>query len=191
MPTNPAALRSRRMITNALLELMTEKPLSRIAVGEICERAELTRPTFYNHYSSKEDVLKGVIDELFDQFVSSLDEESLSSTDNMVRAYFQFWQDRRELLGLFNDNNLFTLMGDRFAGYMDELYAIIPFRNEAITPEELSYHNAFLSSGMAGMLKHWARADMEPEADEVTVYVSHALAVLYAGSSTAHHAKEA
>lgn len=170
------------MITNALLELMAEKPLSRITVGEVCARAELTRPTFYNHFSTKEAVLEGVIDELFDEFGASLDAESLASTNELVRSYFAFWEERRALLGLFAENNLFALVGDRLALHLSGIYQVIPFRDGSVTPGELAYHNAFLSGGMAGMLRHWTCAGMQPDAQEVARYVARALAVLQAGT---------
>lgn len=179
---NPSAVRSRRLITHALLELMAAKPLSRITVGEVCERAELTRPTFYNHFNTKEAVLEGVIDELFDEFISSLDESNFASTNEMIRSYFAFWEEREALLKLFVDNNLFSLMGDRFGRHLNSIYRSIPFKDGSVTSDELAYHNAFLSSGMAGMLKHWAFAGMRPDSREVARYVARVLAVLQAGT---------
>ena len=38
------------MIQNIFLELLKEKPIAKITVKEICERAEINRSTFYKHY---------------------------------------------------------------------------------------------------------------------------------------------
>ena len=38
------------MIQNIFLELLKEKPVAKITVKEICERAEINRSTFYKHY---------------------------------------------------------------------------------------------------------------------------------------------
>lgn len=182
---NSSALRSRRLLTDALLELMAEKPLAHIAVGEVCARAQLTRPTFYNHFSSKENVLETVMDELFDQFVSSLDEHDLASTTALVSAYFRFWEKRRDLLTLLRGNHLFSLMGDRFANHLTDLYQLVPFHDASITADELAYHNAFLSGGMVGILEHWARCGMGNgvSAADTARYATHALSILQAGAT--------
>lgn len=43
---NPISVRSKRRITESLLELMHERPFSKISIKDIVERAGLTRQTF-------------------------------------------------------------------------------------------------------------------------------------------------
>lgn len=43
-------------IANALAVLLDEKPLERIRVSEICERASVSRQTFYRHFANKYEV---------------------------------------------------------------------------------------------------------------------------------------
>ena len=40
-------VKTRRVIRNTLFEMMSEKPLSKITISEICARAEINRKTFY------------------------------------------------------------------------------------------------------------------------------------------------
>lgn len=46
-----------RSIRNALLELLRDKEFDRITVKEICERAEISRITFYNYFKDKYDLM--------------------------------------------------------------------------------------------------------------------------------------
>lgn len=39
------------VLKQALLSFLQEKPINKITVKEVCERAELNRATFYAHYS--------------------------------------------------------------------------------------------------------------------------------------------
>ena len=42
---------TRRVIKESFLSLLSEKPVNKITVKEVCEAAEINRATFYSHYS--------------------------------------------------------------------------------------------------------------------------------------------
>jgi AcrR family transcriptional regulator len=63
--TDLRARRTRRWLRGALSELMQEKPYEKIKVSEIVTRAEVSRPTFYLHYESKDELLLDLFDDLF------------------------------------------------------------------------------------------------------------------------------
>lgn len=178
---NPTAARSRRWITEALMEIMREKPLCEITVNEICRRADLTRPTFYNHFASKDAVVESIMDDLLAQFVASLDGDRISSTEQMMRAYFAFWVERRELLSLFAENDLIPLMGDRLVPYLELIYLLIPFDKGDYSTQELGFHNAFLSSGMVGVLKSWAEGGLVESPEVLASYIDHTITVVHGG----------
>ena len=62
-----SAIRSRRLIRQAFLELLQEKKFEKITVTDIVKRADINRSTFYAHYP---DVM-GLVEELMDEVVSS------------------------------------------------------------------------------------------------------------------------
>ena len=45
-----SAVRSRRMIRQAFMDLLHEKPLEKITATDIIRRADINRSTFYAHY---------------------------------------------------------------------------------------------------------------------------------------------
>ena len=49
--------RTQGLLRRALLELLTEQPWESIAIQQICDRADVARSTFYNHFADKEDLL--------------------------------------------------------------------------------------------------------------------------------------
>lgn len=55
-----SALRSRRLIRQAFLELLKEKPFEKITVTDIVNQADINRSTFYAHYPD----IYGVVDEI-------------------------------------------------------------------------------------------------------------------------------
>ncbi|MBH0778562.1 TetR/AcrR family transcriptional regulator [Nocardia bovistercoris] len=55
--TDRRVRRTRALLHNALLELMVEGSYERISVGDILERADIGRSTFYAHFRDKDDLL--------------------------------------------------------------------------------------------------------------------------------------
>ena len=59
---NPIALRSKKIIAEVLLRLMTQYPYAEITVKHILLEAGISRKTFYRNFSSKDDVLDAYIE---------------------------------------------------------------------------------------------------------------------------------
>lgn len=64
---------TRQTIRGTLLELMAEKPFSRVTVTELCKRAEMNLGTFYLHYLDLNDVLDDILTEMMDDTTCALD----------------------------------------------------------------------------------------------------------------------
>lgn len=56
--------RSKRALRAALVSLTEEIGIDAITVNDLCERADLNRGTFYNHYKDKDDLLRAFEDEI-------------------------------------------------------------------------------------------------------------------------------
>ena len=57
--------KTREAIFNAFTELLSSKHYSQITVGEIIEKADVGRATFYAHFETKDFLLKELCEELF------------------------------------------------------------------------------------------------------------------------------
>lgn len=79
------------VLKDALLELEREKPYAKISVKQVCERADVSRTTFYSHFDSLDDLLNAVLDDalLFSQEASGsaldLIEIIRSGHDELIR----------------------------------------------------------------------------------------------------------
>jgi AcrR family transcriptional regulator len=58
--TDPRVLRSRQMLMEALLRLLTRKEFEGISIQEIADEATLNRATFYLHYPDKNALLQAM-----------------------------------------------------------------------------------------------------------------------------------
>lgn len=59
------AIRSKRLINDALADLLQEKPLDKITVTDVVKRADINRGTFYAHYRDIQDVVDHLIHQTF------------------------------------------------------------------------------------------------------------------------------
>lgn len=58
---------TKMVLREALLEILQERPIERVSVKEICERADINRSTFYVHYGSPQELLDSIRLEMYDE----------------------------------------------------------------------------------------------------------------------------
>jgi AcrR family transcriptional regulator len=76
--TDPRILRSRRMLMEALVRLLTQKEFEDISIQEIADEATLNRATFYLHYPDKNALLQAMTAARFRDLIAR---RGLSFTD--------------------------------------------------------------------------------------------------------------
>jgi AcrR family transcriptional regulator len=65
--------RTRRILIEALIQLILEKGYSRITVQDILDRADVGRSTFYSHFRDREALLVACFDSLRDELRGEID----------------------------------------------------------------------------------------------------------------------
>lgn len=70
-----SSIRSKKMIISALADLLQEKPLDKITVTDVVNRAQINRGTFYAHFADVPDVIHHLIGSLFTTIRQALTEE--------------------------------------------------------------------------------------------------------------------
>ena len=153
---------TRQTIRGTLLELMAEKPFSRVTVTELCKRAEMNRGTFYLHYRDVYDMLSQVEDAIFQEFNEILDKNF--APDNEAALYSVL-----EDIFTFLDNNRLigrTLLGPHgdlaFVNRMKELVKLrLLCLQDADMPAspDFDYYYAFITSGCIGLIQSWMNGE--------------------------------
>ncbi|HEY8364939.1 MAG TPA: TetR/AcrR family transcriptional regulator [Haloplasmataceae bacterium] len=64
-----SAIRSRKLIREAFAELMNEKPIDKITVTDIVNKADINRGTFYAHYADTRAVIEQIENEIIDKMI--------------------------------------------------------------------------------------------------------------------------
>lgn len=86
--------RSQKLLFDALMALILEKPYESITVAEISERADVARATFYLHFGDKDALLLSSLDALVETIVERVGEFSkrdlLSGTPHPALVVFEY-----------------------------------------------------------------------------------------------------
>jgi AcrR family transcriptional regulator len=61
--------KTRKLLQDALIELVTEKSYDSVSIREILERANVGRSTFYAHFQDKDQLLHSILDRLDELFL--------------------------------------------------------------------------------------------------------------------------
>src|ERR1051326_3657931 len=88
--TDARVRRTRDALGDALVALMQEKPFETITVQDVLDRAQVSRSTFYLHYSDKDDLLMSDAEEFFEAISMALSAHG-DKSDRVfpVREFFE------------------------------------------------------------------------------------------------------
>ncbi len=102
-------------ITDALLMLMRKKDYKGISITEICERAGVTRMSFYRNFESKEDILKKWIVSVTDTFlaVSAISYKNDSNRDYFIKLFTHLKQ-HKAICWAMHEADLIYLVKEQF-----------------------------------------------------------------------------
>lgn len=151
---NPISVRSKRRITDALLELLQGTPFSKITIKDIVDRAGLTRQTFYHNFESKEDVLYYRIDEYIEGFIRYLSAHQIGNWEDILCFFYRYWQEHADFVKLLMENDLMYLLTGRMEHWFEPLKAAEPDRS-GLTAGEAKLWFSFINGAIASLLSSW------------------------------------
>jgi AcrR family transcriptional regulator len=136
--TDRRSLRTRRLLTNALIELMLEKRFDAISVQDILDRADIGRSTFYGHFSSKEALLYSSLGEMLQTLELHMAQDGGAKKDGVRPAllpslglFLHVKQHQRLYRALFSSNGLEPITSN----LQQQLAQIVEHNLSALLPE--------------------------------------------------------
>lgn len=85
---NRRTLITKKILKDSLLQLMQDKPITRITIKEICELSEMSRSTFYLHYRDQYELLNDIEEEVLYKTFENL--KNLGAKLNTARPIEHF-----------------------------------------------------------------------------------------------------
>lgn len=172
--------KTREAIFSAFTELLSNRDFNQITVGQIIEKADVGRATFYSHFETKDFLLKEFCEELFCHIFDVQNNDShehkhifdCSGSDSVFLHLFQHLQN--------NDNNILLLLSSQnnelFLKYfkaeletlVESQLPILQSRKSDDIPD-LFWKNHIVST-FVGTLQWWIENGMAESPEEITNY---------------------
>lgn len=162
---NPIAIRSQRLICESFLKIMYEKPYDKITITEVCKNANLVRETFYRNFSSKEAVIKHILDWKFEELYDQNNKIQPKIEDFFIN-YFTYWKEERDFLNFLINNHLFSIMLNKTIELIyiriDEMIGI------GESARTKNYIASMYSGAINNLLFSWVTNDFEESPKEMS-----------------------
>ena len=117
-------------IKNAFMELRSQKPIEKITVKELCQKAQINKSTFYTHYAdvyALSDAMQRETIAFVLGTISQQQEWSVQQPGALTRAIFQAISAHRVLIdGLFSVQERTRLANALEAGIKEMIYQANP-----------------------------------------------------------------
>ena len=160
---NQTALRSQRMIADALFSLMKRKPFQQISITEICEEAAIGRKTFYRNFEAKEDVIDFQLDSMLTDYKKEL---ITLSFEQYLYHHFKFVKRNANSLISLYQNGFTSFAYEKFSGLLPDTMPIW-----STDPIEQEYRSAYIIAGIEAIQRVWISRGCVESIDEVVAIV--------------------
>lgn len=160
----------------ALLELLKKKPYTDIRIGEIVNRAQLARCTFYRYYTSKDELLLQCCRVRANRLAARMRAEDYYTFYGVSVAYFSFFLEEREFFELLRKNDLLYFFLRSYDDLMFDVARAVKRENYekglSDFSQKVRYHFLYGLHGLWGMADHWLRNGCQETPDELAQYIT-------------------
>lgn len=168
MGSDARARYTRMRVKEAFFDCLKKKPVNKITVTELCEKAEINRSTFYTHYTDPFDLLAQLENEALDEMREFLKEERNFEHDVLptILHGVETADSTTALLVSENGDPAFAQKISElfYESYIETIRHALPDADEETQSEV--YH--FLASGCGSMLSHWLSRERRISPEELT-----------------------
>ncbi|MCQ2532249.1 MAG: TetR family transcriptional regulator C-terminal domain-containing protein [Saccharofermentans sp.] len=171
--------RSRKVICDALLLLMRDKPIEEITIRELTDAADVNRKTFYNNYSSIMDVKYELEDNLVQLLFSLVNADTIEGKITeadlnpglFVHHLIKVIDNDRAKARIIFDSGESTILLKHLRDLLNPY--LRPLANEhKISESELEYSLYFIASGTMSVLKAWLHDEITARPSEMETIIA-------------------
>jgi len=153
-------------ITIALYYLMSKKDYESTTVTDICNKARVSRMSFYRYFNNKEDIFINYCDERFEEFFAQVKEKNINDIKSFLIEIFLFLKKYARQVNVLKKAHKENLIVEKFTDYGTYLAKHINLMvdNNPIANRILA---AFLAGGTANILLLWFELGLDVPPEEM------------------------
>jgi len=148
---------TKRMLKDALIEMLEEKDIYHISIRELCERADVNRTTFYKHYGNQFDLLDDMEHDLLRLIEKTIAEDKKHSA-NTIEQLLTFFEKDIEFVRLLLNSNV----DPEFPKKLFSLAIVtssIEKQMKNAPPAEYEYVHCFVLYGAYEIVRVWVNKE--------------------------------
>lgn len=161
------------VIKNSFVQLLREKPLSKITVTGICEKSNINRATFYKYYSDPYDLLKQIEAELIldlQKLIEKANNENV--TETLVVTLNKMKENGEIYMALFSDHGDSTFTSQVFSLCYQTTQSRLMDMLPAMTQAQREWFYYFLVQGNSNIMNCWVQNGMREDPLEVAQFMN-------------------
>ena len=125
---------TKKVLAYALKDLMAQRPLAKITVGDICDACDMNRKSFYYHFRDKYDLVNWIF---YTEFFDDYQQETEANPSDALHKICQFFEKNmdfyRAALKQTGQISFYEYLGDVIrpimAGRLKPFFAHDPYRD--------------------------------------------------------------
>ncbi len=163
--------RTRDALGDALVVLMQEKPFDSITVQDVLDRANVSRSTFYSHFTDKDDLFMSDADEFFEALATALSAHG-DQSDRVfpVKEFFNHLIQAKDFVVALKNSGKLTesmeLAEGHFARGIEKRLSEIP-RGADFPVDERPARAFALAGAMLSLMQWWVDRGMKQSPEEM------------------------
>lgn len=168
----PAIQKTRIMMINGLLTLMQTHAVQQISIKNLVEFSQVSRKSFYRHYTSKEDILKDFVRLAAIGYLNSISPEIEQNANKRIFHCFKWCKKNRVYFEVMDNEFLLHSFLEEYSFFRD--YHIKKFMNRSILAyfyenSRLNrYYDQYNYIGFLHTVFSWIKNDMDESEEEMT-----------------------
>ena len=172
-----SAIRSRRLIRQAFLELLRQKPYEKITVTDIVTAADINRSTFYAHYPDVRGLVEEIVGEAINhstELANSLNiREFLEDPMPFLRELTSYGSDNKELYALLCRSDFAQRQMEHLKRTLIDSALHSPAFPESIrSSPSFRIHISFFVGGVLSLYVMWLQGELDCSVEDITSQVS-------------------
>ena len=179
-----SAIRSRKLIRQAFMELLKEKPFEKITVTDIVNRADINRSTFYAHYPDVMGLLDEIQEEIicfFEQYLRKVNfSDLLENPTHYLRLIIKMAGENEELYRLLSNSNVAIKQTEKMKKMLVErIMSTIEIPERYLNSFEFEFAVRFFLGGFIDIYTQWLRGEIDCTIEDIIQGVSNMIVMVY------------
>lgn len=167
-----SSIRSKNSIKKAVAKLIHEKAVEKITVSDIIREADISRGTFYAHYSDVRSVLEQIESEELKVLMEYVDrfglENILTDVSGLIEQICDYLSRDLEYYRMLAQSNVLNNYLWRLVEvYYDKLLELVMTQKKATNKDEANTYLVYVTSGAKATILTWLNGGLKGEPKDI------------------------